>query len=82
MRTYTIADVNKRVVLIDVAKNTDEIRAYVSLDLKRRIKAIVGLKNSGRDWTMSDIVAEALEDWLQKPENLALTKRHKLDQME
>lgn len=66
---------------IDVAKNTDEIRAYVSPDLKRKIKAIAGLKNSGRDWTMSDIVSEALEDWLQKPENAELIKRHQLDKM-
>ena len=77
-----MTSVDKRIVLLNVAKNTEELRAYVAPDLKRRIKAIVGLKNSGRDWTMSDIVAESLEDWLTKPENLALTKKHKLDQIE
>jgi len=77
-----MAEVNSKVASIDVAKNTDGIRTYVSPDLKRRIKAIVGLKNSGKDWTMSDIVAEALEDWLKKSENAELIKRHKLDEIE
>ena len=31
---------------------------------------------------MSDIVAEALEDWLKKSENAELIKRHKLDEIE
>lgn len=67
--------------LLDVARNTEEIRAYVAPALKRKIKAISGLKNGGKDWTISDIVSEALEDWIQKPENQELVKRHQLDQL-
>ncbi len=64
-----------------VAKN-EEIRAYVPARLKRLVKAMSGLKNGQRDWTMSDIVAEALEDWLKKPENQAIIERHRLDETE
>lgn len=66
--------------LAEVAKR-EEIRAYVEPELKRTIKAIAGLKNGGRDWSISDVVSEALEDWLKKPENAEIIKRHKLDEM-
>ena len=66
--------------MADVAKR-EEIRAYVTPELKRKVKAIAGLKNSGRDWSISDVVTEALEEWLQKPENAEIVKRHKLDEM-
>ena len=55
-----------------------EIRAYVKPEMKRTIKAIAGLKNSGRDWTMSDCVVDALERWLELPENQELIKKHSL----
>jgi len=55
-----------------------EIRVSVTSDLKRLVKALAGLKNTGRDWTMSDCVNEAIEDWLQKPENQELIKKHSL----
>jgi len=32
----------------------------------------------GRDWTISDCVVEALEDWLKKPENQALIGKYRL----
>ena len=64
---------------VTVAKPT-EIRAYVRPELKRMVKAIAGLKNSNRDWTISDCVVEALEDWLQKPEIQEIIKRHRLDE--
>jgi hypothetical protein len=67
-------------LIAEVAKR-EEIRAYVEPELKRTIKAIAGLKNSGRDWSISDVVTEALEDWLKKPENAELVKRHKLDEL-
>ena len=41
-------------------------------------EAIAGLKNSGRDWTMSDCVVDALEKWLELPENQELIKKHSL----
>jgi hypothetical protein len=64
--------------VITVAKPS-EIRAYVRPNLKRLIKAMAGLKNTGRDWTISDCVVEALEDWIQKPENQELIKQHNLE---
>lgn len=69
---------NGKARTIDVAKNTDEIRAYPPKVLKQLVKAIAGLKNGGRDWTISDITTEALADWLHKPENLAIIERHNL----
>lgn len=56
----------------------NELRAYVSRNLKSMIKAITGLKNGGRDWTISDITTEALAEWLHKPENLEIIERHNL----
>jgi hypothetical protein len=64
-----------------VAKNTDEIRAYPPKVLKQLVKAIAGLKNGGRDWTISDITTEALVEWLHKPENLELIERHNLKEL-
>ena len=73
---------NGKTQIADVAKNNEEFRVYIPGKLKRKIKAIAGLKNGGRDWSMSDIATEALEDWLNKPENVELAKRHKLDDLE
>jgi hypothetical protein len=69
---------NGKAQIVDVAKNTDEIRAYPPKVLKQLVKAIAGLKNGGRDWTISDITTEALVEWLHKPENLELIERHNL----
>jgi len=55
-----------------------EVRAYVRPELKRLIKALAGLKNSGKDWTISDCVVDALEKWLELPEQQELIKRHNL----
>jgi hypothetical protein len=63
--------------LDSVAKS--EIRVSVPSDLKRLVKSLAGLKNSGRDWTLSDCVIEALELWLNQPEQQELIKRHNLD---
>lgn len=65
-----------------IVAKPSEIRAYVRPELKRLIKAIAGLKNGGKDWTISDIVIEALEEWLQKPENQELVKHHRLEDTE
>lgn len=42
------------------------------------VRAIAPLKNSGRDWNLSDVATEALVDWLKKPENKALIEKHKI----
>ena len=57
-----------------------EFRGYIPADLNKLIRAITALKNGGRDWSLSDVLTEALEDWLQKPENQALIKKHNLSQ--
>jgi hypothetical protein len=66
--------------VVAVAKPS-EIRAYVKPEVKRLVKAVAGLKNTGRDWTISDCVNEAIEDWLQKPENQELIQEHRLDKV-
>jgi hypothetical protein len=68
------------IVDLPVSK-TVEVRAYVRPNLRRLLKAIAGLKNSGKDWTVSDCIAVALFDWLLKPENQALINEHNLKQL-
>ncbi|NEQ47581.1 MAG: hypothetical protein F6K00_30170 [Leptolyngbya sp. SIOISBB] len=55
-----------------------EFRGYVPADLNRIIRAVTALKNGDRDWSLSDVLTEALEDWLAKPENRALIEKHNL----
>lgn len=55
-----------------------EFRGYIPADLNKLIRAIAALKNGDRDWSLSDVLTEALEDWLQKPENRALIEKHNL----
>ena len=73
--------INEKVLIVDVARNTEELRAYLPKVLKQLVKAIAGLKNGGQDWTLSDITTEALVDWLHKPENLELIKHHNLQNL-
>ncbi|MCC5667261.1 hypothetical protein LC653_26085 [Nostoc sp. CHAB 5784] len=51
-----------------------ELRGYVSPELNRLFRAVIALK----DKNLSDTIAEALEDWLNKPENQELIKKHNL----
>jgi hypothetical protein len=67
------------VIDLSTVAKPSEIRAYVRPELKRLLKAVAGLKNTGKDWTISDCVVEAIEDWLKKPENQELIQRHNLD---
>lgn len=55
-----------------------QFRAQVPRDIDFLIRAITPLKNSGRDWSISDVATEALQDWLQKPENRRLVEEHNL----
>jgi D-alanyl-D-alanine dipeptidase len=59
------------------AKNV-QFRGQVPPDVDFLIRAIAPLKNSGKDWSVSDVLTEALVDWLRKPENQALVERHNL----
>ena len=51
-----------------------ELRGYISLELSRLFRAVVALK----DINLSDAIAEAVNDWLNKPENQEIIKRHNL----
>ncbi len=55
-----------------------QFRAQVPRDVDFLIRAITPLKNSGQDWSISDVTTEALRDWLQKPENKRLVDDHNL----
>lgn len=57
-----------------------QFRAQVPPDIDFLIRAIAPLKNSGKDWSISDVATEALIDWLKKPENQALVEEHNLVQ--
>jgi hypothetical protein len=71
--------------LIGFMKNSDQLmakqvqfRAQVPPYVDFVVRAIAPLKNSGQDWSLGDIAHEALTDWLKKPENQALIKKHNL----
>jgi glycosyltransferase involved in cell wall biosynthesis len=51
-----------------------ELRGYVSADTNRLFRAVVALK----DTNLSDALAEAVEEWLNKPENREIIQRHNL----
>ncbi|MFM7427908.1 MAG: hypothetical protein ACKO7W_23400 [Elainella sp.] len=55
-----------------------EFRGYIPAELNRQIRAVAALKNGGKDWSLSDVLTEALQDWLNKPENQALIQKHSL----
>lgn len=58
-----------------------EFRRYVPDDLNRLVRALSALKNGGRDWSLSDVLTEALQDWVSKPENQALIEKHNLEDL-
>jgi hypothetical protein len=55
-----------------------QFRAQVPVDVDFLVRAILPFKNSGKDWTISDIVVESLIEWLRKPENRELVEAHSL----
>ncbi|MBD2090283.1 hypothetical protein H6F67_10505 [Microcoleus sp. FACHB-1515] len=58
-----------------------EFRGYIPADLNKLIRAVTALKNGDRDWNLSDVLTEALQDWLEKPENQALIEKHNLGEI-
>lgn len=60
------------------ANNKVQFRAQIPAHLDFLVRVIAPLMNSGKDWNLSDITEQALIDWLNKPENAKLIKRHKL----
>ena len=59
-----------------------EFRGYIPAELNKLIRAVTALKNGARDWSLSDVLTEALQDWIQKPENQALIKKHNLSEFQ
>lgn len=53
-----------------------ELRGYVPPELNRKIRVLVALK----DTNLSDVLTEALQDWLNKSENQELIKKHNLEE--
>lgn len=56
----------------------EEIRGYITSDLKRMVKAVAAL-HPEREWTMSDVLEEALIGWLARADNRQIIKTHHLD---
>ena len=59
-----------------------EFRGYVPSELNKLIRAVTALKNGDRDWSLSDVLTEALQEWLEKPENQALIDKHNLGEIQ
>jgi excinuclease UvrABC nuclease subunit len=62
---------------LNIAKcksSNKEITGYVSNHLKKTFRVVAALKNS----SLSDAIAEAVNDWLSKPENKEIIKKHNL----
>ena len=59
------------------AKKKPELRVYVEPDLDKLIRLLAALHEK----TLSDVVSDALERWVDLPENQALIEKHNLDQL-
>lgn len=58
-----------------------EFRGYIPNDLNRLVRALSALKNGDKDWSLSDVLTEALQDWVNKPENQALIEKFNLEHL-
>ncbi|MBD1996129.1 hypothetical protein H6G00_05790 [Leptolyngbya sp. FACHB-541] len=59
-----------------------EFRGYITQDLDRLIRALAAIKNGDRDWSISDVLQDALETWAKLPENQELIKKHNLNNLD
>ncbi|MBI4781842.1 MAG: hypothetical protein HY785_11040 [Oscillatoriophycideae cyanobacterium NC_groundwater_1537_Pr4_S-0.65um_50_18] len=59
-------------------KRKPEVRAYVDEDLDRLIKTIASLKGI----SISELLNQAIEVYLQVPEIQKIVERHRLDEIE
>ena len=62
--------------------NKKEFRGYIPADLDKLVRALSVIKNGERDWSLSDVLTEALQDWISKPENKALIDKHNLSNLQ
>ena len=61
-----------------VAKKKPELRVYVEPDLDKLIRLLAALHEK----TLSDVVSDALERWVDLPENQELIEKHNLDELQ
>lgn len=69
-----------RVLSVSEEEKPRLFRAYIPPRIDFLVRALAPLKNGGKDWNLSDVLTEALEDWLNKSENQTLIERHNLEQ--
>ena len=60
------------------AKKKPELRVYVEPDLDKLIRLLAALHEK----TLSDVVSDALERWVDLPENQELIEKHNLDELQ
>ena len=66
---------------LTVAKKK-EFRGYITQDLDRLVRALAAIKNGGRDWSISDVLQDALETWVKLPDNQELIEKHNLNKLD
>ena len=59
-------------------RNKVELRAYIPKELDKLVRSLATL----RDETLSAIVEESLEKWVNEAENLHLRDKHNLDEID
>ncbi|GEM_PF-1623250 len=59
-------------------RNKVEIRAYIPKELDKLVRALANL----REETLSAVMEETLEKWVNEAENLKLREKHNLDELE
>ncbi|WP_416672335.1 hypothetical protein [Egbenema bharatensis] len=59
-------------------RNKVEMRAYIPKELDKLVRSLAML----RDETLSSVVEESLEKWVNEAENLRLRDKHNLDEMD
>jgi hypothetical protein len=60
------------------AKKRPELRIYLDSDLDKLVKTIATI----REESISAVVAEALELWLQQPQQQEIIEKHRLDELD
>lgn len=59
-------------------RNKVEMRAYIPKELDKLVRALANL----REETLSAVMEETLEKWVNEAENLKLREKHNLDELE
>lgn len=65
-------------ILRMAAKKKPELRVYVESDLDKLVRLLAAL----HERTLSDVVTDALERWVDLPENQELIEKHNLDRLD